>query len=80
MHVQVPPPPDFHRARRTTDTPIGIFQGHSGAGAAMVPGSATYDAASMQYIIYSAGYNIWYSRDKFRFEPRCPGMPRWAPM
>ena len=29
-HVQVPPPADFHRARRTRDTPIGTFQGHSG--------------------------------------------------
>jgi hypothetical protein len=66
-HTQVPPPADFHRASRTTNTPIGIFQGQSDVGAAVVPGSATYDAASKQYTIHSAGYNIWYSRDEFRY-------------
>ena len=49
------------------DTPIGIFQGQSDVGAALVPGSSTYDAASKQYTIHSAGYNIWYSRDEFRY-------------
>jgi hypothetical protein len=66
-HTQVPPPADFHRVSRTTDTPIGIFQGQSDVGAAVVPGSATYDGASKQYTIHSAGYNIWYSRDEFRY-------------
>jgi hypothetical protein len=32
-----------------------------------VPGSASYDPATKQYTISSAGYNIWYSRDEFRF-------------
>ena len=36
-------------------------------GAALVPGSATYDAATRAYTIHSAGYNIWYSRDEFHF-------------
>jgi hypothetical protein len=36
-------------------------------GAALVPGSATYDAAARSYTVNSAGYNIWYSRDEFRF-------------
>jgi len=66
-HVQVPPPADFHRPTRTFDTPIGIFQGQSDIGAAVVPGSASYDTERKQYTINSAGYNIWYSRDEFRF-------------
>jgi hypothetical protein len=32
-----------------------------------VPGSGTFDSASKQYTIHSAGYNIWYSRDEFRY-------------
>jgi hypothetical protein len=66
-HVQVPPPSDFHRPSKNFDTPIGIFQGQSDIGAAITPGSASYDAAMKQYTIHSAGYNIWYTRDEFRF-------------
>ena len=66
-HVQVPPPPDFHRPSRIYDTPIGIFQGQADVGSALVAGSATYDAHTKQYTIESAGYNIWYTRDEFRF-------------
>ena len=66
-HVQVPPPTNFHRASRNSETPIGIFQGQSDIGGAAVPGSATYDAGSKQYTINSAGYNIWYSRDEFHY-------------
>jgi hypothetical protein len=66
-HVQVAPPADFHKPSRNFDTPIGIFDGQSDVGSAMVPGSASYDDASKQYTIHSAGYNIWYSRDEFRF-------------
>jgi hypothetical protein len=47
--------------------PIGIFEGQSDIGSALVAGSATYDAAQRKYTIQSAGYNIWYSRDEFRF-------------
>ena len=47
--------------------PIGIFQGQSDIGAALVAGSASYDPATGQYTIHSAGYNIWYQRDEFRF-------------
>ena len=32
-----------------------------------MPGSGTYDPATKQYTIRSAGYNIWYSRDEFRY-------------
>lgn len=49
------------------DTPIGVFQGQSDIGSALVPASASYDAATKQYTINSAGYNIWYNRDEFRF-------------
>lgn len=66
-HEQVPPPTDFHRASRNFDQPIGIFQGQSDIGAAVVPGSASYNASTKQYTITSAGYNIWYSRDEFRY-------------
>jgi hypothetical protein len=66
-HVQVAPPADFHRPSRNFDTPIGIFEGQSDIGAALVPGSASFDAATGQYTINSAGYNVWYTRDEFRF-------------
>ena len=66
-HKQVPPPADFHRPSRNFDTPIGMFQGQSDIGAAVVPGSASYDAGTKQYTIHSAGYNIWYTRDEFRY-------------
>lgn len=66
-HTQVAPPADFHRASKNFDTPIGIFDGQSDVGGAAIPGSASYDAATGQYAIRSAGYNVWYTRDEFRF-------------
>ena len=66
-HVQVAPPPDFHRPSKNFDTPIGIFEGQSDIGSAVVPGSASYDAGTKQYTINSAGYNVWYTRDEFRY-------------
>jgi hypothetical protein len=66
-HVQVPPPADFHRPSRNFDESIGVFQGQSDIGAAVVPGNASYDSNTKQYTINSAGYNIWYSRDEFRY-------------
>ena len=66
-HTQVAPPPDFHRASKNFDVPIGLFDGQSDIGSALVPGSASYDAATRQYTINSAGYNIWYTRDEFRY-------------
>jgi len=65
--TQVPPPPDFRRASTHFKTPIGIFDGQSDIGTAVVPGSASFDAATGKYTITSAGYNIWYYRDEFRF-------------
>jgi hypothetical protein len=66
-HKQVPPPADFHRPSQNFNTPIGVFDGQSDIGSALVPGSASYDAGTKQYTINSAGYNIWYSRDEFRY-------------
>src|SRR6202046_514633 len=66
-HVQVPPPADFHRPSSNSDAPIGVFDGQSDIGAAVVPGNASYDGNTKQYTIHSAGYNIWYTRDEFRY-------------
>lgn len=66
-HKQVAPPADFHRASVTFNKPIGVFDGQTDVGGPLAPGSATYDAASGTYTITSAGYNIWYQRDEFRF-------------
>ena len=66
-HMQVAPPPDFHRPSTNFDLPIGVFEGQSDIGSALVPGSASYDAATKQYTIDSAGYNVWYGRDEFRY-------------
>jgi hypothetical protein len=66
-HKQVPPPAEFHRPPTTFNTPIGVFDGQSDVGSAVVPGSASYDPATNAYTIHSAGYNIWYTRDEFRF-------------
>jgi len=66
-HNQVAPPPDFHRPTKTFNTPIGIFEGQSDIGGPLVPGSASYDPATKQYTINSAGYNVWYNRDEFRY-------------
>jgi hypothetical protein len=66
-HHQVPPPADFHRPTRNFDAPIGLFDGQSDVGGAVVASSASYDPGSLQYTINSAGYNIWYTRDEFRY-------------
>jgi len=66
-HTQVAPPADFHRPSRNFETPIGVFDGQSDIGSALVAGSSSYDAATRQYTIDSAGYNVWYTRDEFRY-------------
>jgi hypothetical protein len=63
----VAPPLDFHRDPVTLNKPIGIFENQTDVGAALVPGDASYDAADKSYTVTSAGYNIWYTRDEFRF-------------
>jgi len=66
-HKQVAPPPDFHRATTTVNGSIGIFDGQSDVGGALAAGRASYDTGAGRYTINSAGYNIWYTRDEFRF-------------
>jgi hypothetical protein len=68
-HTQVPPPAGFHRASRNVDVParIGVFEGMSDIGGAVVPGASSYDDATGRYALDSAGYNIWYNRDEFRY-------------
>ena len=66
-HTQISPPSDFHRPARTSKIGIGIFEGQSDVGAALIEGSSSYDPMTKQYTIISAGYNIWYVRDEFRF-------------
>ena len=66
-HKQVPPPADFHRPTKTVNEQLGVFQGQSDIGGPFVPGSSSYDAGTKQYTINSAGYNIWYTRDEFRY-------------
>ena len=66
-HTQTAPPPDFHRPSKNFETSVGIFEGQSDIGSPAIPGSASYDANTKQYTINSAGYNVWYTRDEFRF-------------
>lgn len=66
-HKQVPPPPGFHRPTHTDNTPTGIFSGVSEIGGPLVTGSSSFDAKTGTYTVRSAGYNIWYGRDEFRF-------------
>jgi len=66
-HAQLVPPRNFHRPTTTFETPIGIFEGQSDVGSALVPGTARFEAATGKYTIHSAGYNIWYTRDEFRY-------------
>lgn len=65
QHKQLGPPPEFHRATRVILKPIGIFEGQADVGAALVPGRASFKDS--KYSITSAGYNIWYTRDEFRY-------------
>jgi len=66
-YKQVPPPADFRRPSKTINTPIGIFDGQTDVGSAIIPGSASYNAGTKQYNVSSAGYNIWYQRDEFQY-------------
>lgn len=46
---------------------VGVFQGQSDVGSPVLEGSASFDAPTGQYTIRSAGYNVWYTRDEFRY-------------
>jgi hypothetical protein len=64
-HTQVAPPSDFHRPSTSYPGRIGLFEGQTDVGSAALPGSASFEDG--RYSIASAGYNIWYGRDEFRF-------------
>jgi hypothetical protein len=66
-HQQIAPPADFHRHSTNFAIPIGVFDGQSDIGSAVVPGSASYEATAKKYTINFAGYNVWYTRDEFRY-------------
>lgn len=66
-HAQVAPPPEFHRPTRNYPGRIGNFEGQADVGGALAPGSASFDSGSGEYTVRSAGYNVWYTRDEFRF-------------
>jgi len=66
-HHQVAPPADFHRSPTTEMKRIGAFDGQTEVGSAIVPGSSSYDSATRTYRITSSGYNVWYTRDEFRY-------------
>jgi hypothetical protein len=66
-HVQVAPPADFRRPSTHFAVSIGVFEGQSDIGSAVVPGSASFDPVAKAYTINSAGYNVWYFRDEFRY-------------
>jgi hypothetical protein len=66
-HAQVAPPPDFHRPSKNFDIPIGIFEAQSDIGSPLIPGGASYNPQTGQYTVNSAGYNVWYTRDEFRY-------------
>ena len=66
-HKQVPPPADYHRPATVINQALGIFEGQADVGGPILPGNATFDARLGQYRLTSAGYNIWYTRDEFRY-------------
>ncbi len=63
-HKQVPPPPDFHRETLTFKEPLNGFN-VSEIGAPLVRGDSSYSGGT--YTVRSAGYNVWYTRDEFRY-------------
>ncbi len=58
-HQQVSPPADFHRAARTLNESMGIFDAQSDVRAGVLSGHSRHDSATGRYTITSAGYNIW---------------------
>jgi hypothetical protein len=63
-HKQVAPPADFHRETLTLPEPLNGFT-VSEIGAPLVRGSSSF--ANGTYTVSSAGYNVWYTRDEFRY-------------
>ena len=51
----------------SSQSKVGIFDGHGDVGTNVKPGSATYIPETGQYVISGAGYNIWADHDEFHF-------------
>lgn len=66
-HRQIAPPADFRRASTHFPGKVGLFEGQSEIGSSLVFGSTELNEAKGAYTIVAAGYNIWYTRDEFRF-------------
>ena len=47
--------------------PLGPFDGHGDVGSPQIGGSATWNAASQEYVLTAAGVNMWGPRDEFHF-------------
>jgi TolB protein len=47
--------------------PLGAFDGHGDVGSPQIAGSATWNAASQEYVLTAAGVNMWGPRDEFHF-------------
>jgi TolB protein len=48
-------------------TGLGDFEDHTDIGAPKIAGSATWNAASQEYVLSAAGVNLWGQRDEFHF-------------
>ena len=46
---------------------LGQFESHADVGSPKIPGSATYNAVSQEYVVSAAGLNMWANRDEFHF-------------
>jgi Tol biopolymer transport system component len=46
---------------------LGQFEGHGDVGSPRLAGSATWNAASQEYVLTAAGTNMWGTRDEFHF-------------
>jgi TolB protein len=46
---------------------LGQLEGHGDVGSPRLAGSATWNAASQEYVLTAAGVNMWESRDEFHF-------------
>ncbi len=47
--------------------PVGEFEAHVDIGSPKLAGSATYNAASVEYRLSAGGVNMWAQRDEFHF-------------
>jgi Tol biopolymer transport system component len=48
-------------------SPLGDFEAHGDVGSPKIPGSATWNPVSGDYVLSAAGLNMWAKRDEFQF-------------